>query len=100
MRKLFAVSLLLVLPGCYHAIVTTGRPASATVINRAFQPSFIWGLIAPPPLDVSRECASGVAKFETVHTFIEGLVGGITFGIFTPFSTIVTCATPTPGKAR
>ena len=92
MRKLFAVALLLVLPGCYHAIVTTGRPASATVINKAFQPSFIWGLVPPAPLDVSKECPQGVAKFETIHTFVEGLVGAITFGIFTPFSTIVTCA--------
>ena len=92
MRKLFAVALLLVLPGCYHAIVTTGRPASTKVINKAFQPSFIWGLVPPKPLDVSKECPQGVAKFETIHTFVEGLVGAITFGIFTPFSTIVTFA--------
>jgi hypothetical protein len=92
MRKFLAVALLIVLPGCYHAIVTTGRPASTTVINKAFQPSFIYGIVPPPPLDVSKECPQGVAKFETVHTFVEGLVGGLTFGIFTPFSTIVTCA--------
>jgi hypothetical protein len=92
MRKLFAVALLLVLPGCYHSIVTTGQPAGTKVINKAFQPSFIYGLVPPPPLDVSKDCPQGVAKFENIHTFVEGLVGAITFGIFTPFSTIVTCA--------
>jgi hypothetical protein len=92
MRKLLAVALLIVLPACYHAIVTTGRPESKTVINKAWQQSFIWGLAPPPPIDVSKECPQGVAKFETIHTFPEGLVGAITFGIFTPFSTIVTCA--------
>lgn len=92
MRKFLAVALLVVLPGCYHAIVTTGRPASTTVINKAMQPSFIWGLVPPPPLDVSKECPNGVAKFETIHQFVEGLIGAVTFGIFTPFSTIITCA--------
>jgi hypothetical protein len=92
MRKFLAVAMLVVLPGCYHAVVTTGRPASTTVINKAFQPSFIAGLIAPKPIDVSKECPNGVAKFETIHQFPEALIGGITFGIFTPFSTIITCA--------
>lgn len=38
------------------------------------------------------ECPAGVAKVETVHTFIEGLVSALTFSLFTPMSYIVTCA--------
>ena len=34
----------------------------------------------------------GVAKVETVHSFVNQLVGAITFGIFTPMSIKVTCA--------
>ena len=81
------------LAACYHAVIETGRPASSTVITRSFQPSFIYGLVPPPPLNVSGQCTGGVARVETLHSFVEGLVAGITFGIFTPMTLRVTCAT-------
>ena len=62
------------------------------MINRPFQPSFIAGLVPPPPLNVANECPTGIAKVETQHSFIEGLVAGITFGLFTPMTITVTCA--------
>lgn len=80
---------------CYHAIVETGRSPSATVINRHFQPSFIYGLVPPPPLNVAGQCPNGLARVETQHTFVEGLVGAITFGIFTPMTITATCASGT-----
>jgi hypothetical protein len=95
MRRLTKAALVapaLALSACYHAIVETGRPAGATVITKRFQPSFIYGLVPPPPLNVANECTGGVSRVETVHTFVEGLVGAITFGIFTPMSYVVTCA--------
>src|SRR5689334_5958727 len=94
--KRFAKLLVLVptfaLAACYHAVVETGRPASATVVNKPFQPSFVYGLVPPPQLNVAQECKSGVAKVETQHSFVEGLVAGITFGLFTPMTITVTCA--------
>jgi len=95
MRRLARAALVapaLALSACYHAVVETGRPAGTTVVTRRFQPGFIYGLVPPPPLNVATECAGGVARVETVHTFVEGLVAAITFGIFTPMSYIVTCA--------
>ena len=94
--KRFAKLLVLVptfaLAACYHAVVETGRPASSTVVNKPFQPSFVFGLVPPPAVNVAQECKSGVAKVETQHSFVEGLVAGITFGIFTPMTVTVTCA--------
>ena len=95
MRRIAKAALVvpaLALSACYHAVVETGRPAGSTVVKKAFQPGFIYGLVPPPPLDVSGTCTSGVARVETIHTFVEGLVAAVTFGIFTPMSTIVTCA--------
>jgi hypothetical protein len=95
MRRLTKAALVapaLALSACYHAVVETGRPAGSTVITKHFQPGFIYGIVPPPPLNVSQECTSGVARVETIHTFVEGLVAGITLGIFTPMSYIVTCA--------
>ncbi len=93
MRKLFPlVALVLLLPACYHATINTGRPMGSTVVNKPFQPSFIYGLIPPATLNVASECPNGVAQVETMHSFIEGLVGGLTFGIFTPMTIKVTCS--------
>jgi hypothetical protein len=95
MRRLAKSALVvpaLALSACYHAVIETGRPAGSTVITKRFQPGFIWGLVPPPPLNVANECPGGVARVETEHSFLEGLVASITFGIFTPMSYIVTCA--------
>ena len=93
MRKLLSLAaLVLFLPACYHATVETGRPMSATVVNKPFQPSFVFGLVPPPTLNVASECPNGVAKVETVHSFVEGLVAAITFSLFTPMTIKVTCA--------
>lgn len=98
LRPLVTLALLVAATGCYHAVIDTGRPASATVVTKSFAPSFIYGLVPPPALNVSQQCTSGVAKVETVHTFVEGLVAAITFGLFTPMSMKVTCAAPASGR--
>ena len=89
--SLFAL-MVLVLPACYRATVNTGRPMSSTVVNKPFQPSFVYGLVPPPTLNVASECPNGVAQVETVHSFVEGLVASLTFGLFTPMTIKVTCA--------
>ena len=38
------------------------------------------------------KCTHGVAKVETQQSFVNGLVGIITFGIYTPMEIKVTCA--------
>jgi len=38
------------------------------------------------------ECESGVAKVETQHSFVNGLVNVLTSGIYTPLTVTVTCA--------
>lgn len=87
------IALLLASTGCFHAIITTGATESSTVVEKPWAPSFIAGLVPPAPLDVSAQCKSGVAKVETQHSFLNGLVAIITFDIFTPMDIKVTCAT-------
>lgn len=78
--------------GCYHAVVETGRPAGGQVIDQPWAKSFIFGLVPPPVVQTASACPNGVAKVETEHTFLNQLVGGLTFGIFTPMHIRVTCA--------
>jgi len=82
----------LLLGGCYHAIVETGRQPSGTVVENQWAHSFLYGLVPPNPVDVSSRCPSGVAKVETQHSFLNGVAALITWGIYTPMTITVQCA--------
>jgi TRAP-type C4-dicarboxylate transport system permease large subunit len=71
--------------GCYHQVFNTG-------LAKAWHPSFVFGLVAGAPIDVRTVCPSGVAIASTRMTFANGLVGGLTLGIFTPHEVKVVCA--------
>jgi hypothetical protein len=89
-----AVSLCLVTglcAACFHATIVTGKPESQTVVEKQWASSFIDGLVPPDVMDVSKDCPDGVAKVETVHSFLNELVSAITFGIYTPMDIKVTC---------
>ena len=78
--------------GCYHQVFNTGLAPSSTVVTKAWHPTFIFGLVAAQPIDVRTSCPSGVAIASTRMTFANGLVGGLTLGIFTPHEVKVVCA--------
>lgn len=78
--------------GCFHQVVQTGNPAGSTVVDKAFVPGWLFGLVPNTPVDVRRECPMGVAVVETETSFVNGLVGAITIGIFTPQHVRITCA--------
>jgi hypothetical protein len=77
---------------CYHATINTGRAESSTIVEKQWAKGWVFGLVPPDPLDVSKECAGGVAKVETQHTFLNMLVQFLTIDIFTPMDIKVTCA--------
>ena len=91
-RRAAAVVAAFALTGCYHAVIQTGRPESSDVISIKWANSFVYGLVPPPVLETASRCTNGVAKVETQHSFLNGLVAAITFGIYTPMQLDVTCA--------
>ena len=93
MRFLFSLALgaCLLLSGCYQAKMTTGKPASSTVVQESFAPSFIGGLV-PATIDVTDECRNGIASAERNLSFVNMLVGTLTLGIYYPQNVTVTCA--------
>jgi hypothetical protein len=84
-----AVSLL---AGCYHYTVVSGAPEAAQKIDLPWQKSWVLGLVPPDPIKSQQTCPQGIAKFETKHSFLNGLVGNFTYNIFTPIHPTVTCA--------
>ncbi len=93
-RKTLA-ALLLFSAGCYHASIETGMKPGNDKIEKEWASGFAWGLVPPDPIEAQSKCTSGVSKVETEHSFLNGLVGGLTLGIYTPMHLTVTCGTGT-----
>jgi predicted small secreted protein len=79
------------LTSCYTYTTVIGRGAQGdnkVVKNNTY---FISGLITGKQSD-HKEMASGSTNYnvETKHTFIDGLLTAITFGIYAPTTTTVT----------
>ena len=72
--------------GCFHQVVQTGRSASSTVVDKPWVPMWIFGLVQAQPIETRPLCPTGIATVETETSFLNGLVGGVTLGIFTPMA--------------
>ena len=92
MRKLASLFAPLLLAGCYHVTVVTSAAPPGTHVNREWQNSFVYGLVPPPELNVKDQCPQGVTKVETERSFLNGLVSALTWSIYTPMHTEVTCS--------
>lgn len=80
------------LTSCYYAQITTDKEPSNNVIEEEWAHSFVFGLVPPEEIEASDECSNGVAKVETQISFLNGLVSGLTFNLYTPMTIKVTCA--------
>lgn len=89
---LFVTALLFVLSGCYHATIDTGLTPGTEVIHQKFASSWVYGLVPPKTVMAAEKCQHGVALVETQYSFLNWLVGAVTFGIYTPMEIKVTCA--------
>jgi len=78
--------------GCYRVTVVTGAPPATQTVDNQWQKSFVYGLVPPPEINTKEQCPQGFAIVETERSFLNGLVGAITYSIFTPMHAKVTCA--------
>ncbi len=83
---------LLLAGGCFHATIETGLAPSPQVIDNQWAHGFLWGLVPPSTVETASKCPHGVARVETQHSFLNGLVYWITWGIYSPIEITVTCA--------
>lgn len=80
---------------CFHQVVSTGRTAGPTVIDKPWVSTWLWGLVAADPIDSRPSCPTGVAVVTTEMSFMNGLLGALTLGIWTPQHVTITCASGT-----
>ena len=91
-RLLSLFTCCLVLGACHHATIETGAAPSLETIHEPWANSWIVGLVPPNTIETAEQCTSGVSKVETQRSFLNGLVGILTIGIYTPLEIKVTCA--------
>lgn len=94
-KQLFSLvlvfSLSISLTSCYTYNVTVGEGSQTGVEVRKMNHYLIYGL-APVGVSNPAEMAGNAENYNVTikHTFVDGLINAITFGIYTPTTTIVT----------
>lgn len=88
---LFVLGLCLSMTSCYTYTATVGKGAQTGREVKKMNHYLIYGL-APVGLADAKEMADGATDYDITitHTFIDGLINAITFGIYSPTTTIVT----------
>jgi hypothetical protein len=92
MRSLALIAAAMLLAGCYRVTVVTGAPASAQTADYPWQHSFVYGLVPPDTVKTAGACPQGTSRVVTERSFLNGLVGALTWSIYTPMHVRVTCA--------
>ncbi|WP_339609912.1 Bor family protein [uncultured Roseivirga sp.] len=84
------LSLSLLMTSCFTYSVVVGEGAQTGVETKKMNHYLIYGL-APVSVADAKQMAGGAENYEVTitHTFIDGLINALTFGIYTPTTTIV-----------
>ena len=85
---LLATALALLITGCAQQTFTVQNKPVAVAPKGNHHPSFLrfWNWAVKKTVDAAKICggAENVVKTETQQTFVNGLLGFITLGIYTP----------------
>jgi hypothetical protein len=52
---------------------------------------FLWGLVGEKEVDLKKMCPAGPARWQNQQTFVDGLIGAVTLGIYIPRTINVEC---------
>jgi hypothetical protein len=90
-RGVAAAAMLLLLSGCYTTRYQTNlSPGGPKVEDKGHY--FLWGLIGEKKIDMKQACPNGAARWMNQQSFVDGLLGAITLGIYIPRSIEIECA--------
>ena len=92
-KMLLATALALLITGCAQRAVQN-KPAAVAPKETITHHFFVSGIGEKKTVDAAKICggAENVVKTETQQTFVNGLLGFITLGIYTPLEARVYCS--------
>ena len=93
-KMLLATALALVITGCAQQTFTVQNKPAAVAPKETITHHFFVSELGRRKLSMQPNCggAENVAKTETQQTFVNGLLGFITLGIYTPLEARVYCS--------
>lgn len=94
-RGALAVVALVMASGCYTTTVRSGKPPvdPTAEYDGKWHSGVVWGIAElSGPYDLSEVCPNGWSEITTETSFVNGLVDGITSGIYNPQSVTIRCA--------
>ena len=94
-KMLIATALALLITGCAQQTFTVqNKPAAGALKETITHHFFVSGIGQKKTVDAAKICggAENVVKTETQQTFVNGLLGFITLGIYTPPEARVYCS--------
>ncbi|HYD53640.1 MAG TPA: hypothetical protein VEA99_13475 [Gemmatimonadaceae bacterium] len=80
------------LSGCYKVSVVSAAAEPAPKITVPWQHSFVFGIVPPAVVNTQTACPQGVGRVTTQRSFVNGLVGVLTWSMYTPIQVDVHCA--------
>ena len=84
-KMLLATALALLITGCVQQTFTVQNKPAAVAPKETITHHFVSGIGQKKTVDAAKICmAENVVKTETQQTFVNGLLGFITLGIYTP----------------
>jgi hypothetical protein len=91
------ISLLFATIGCHHVKIDSGLEPSPQVYNEEWNMAYAYAIF-PAQVDAAEYCGGRWARVETRQSFLNWVVGAITWGIITPMETKVVCAATGDGE--
>ena len=94
MKNATATVLALLITGCAQQTFTVQTNGSSKLKETITHHFFVSGIGQKKTVDAAKICggAENVVKTETQQTFVNGLLGFITLGIYTPLEARVYCS--------
>ncbi len=92
--RILAASALLLSTACFHFkyVNPDAQPAPA-VQDEAWHNGFFWGIVEhSPQVPVAQICPGGYAVVASEESFLNGLLQGVTWGLYAPQTVSVTCS--------
>ena len=77
--------------GCYTVRFQTNLPPGGAKYEEKGN-FFLWGLVGEKEVDLKKLCPAGPARWQNQQTFVDGLIGTVTLGIYIPRTINVECS--------